>query len=65
VLRPDQVDNSAGRAVTEENRCQPGRGRGRELIEARAQMVQNVFLLDDRQLRPPCVLPRASIRKVV
>ena len=62
VLKLIQVDNSAGRAVTEEEiAASLVEGVDAGLIEAHEhQMVQNVFLLDDRQLTS-LMLPRASI----
>ena len=62
VLRLIRVDNSAGRSVTEEEiAASLVEGVDAGLIEAHEhQMVQNVFLLDDRQLTS-LMLPRASI----
>ena len=62
VLKLIRVDNSAGRAVTEEEiSASLVEGVDAGLIEAHEhQMVQNVFLLDDRQLTS-LMLPRASI----
>ena len=62
VLKLVQVDNSAGRAVTEEEiAASLVEGVDAGLIEAHEhQMVQNVFLLDDRELTS-MMLPRASI----
>ena len=62
VLKLVQVDNSAGRAVTEEEiAASLIEGVDAGLIEAHEhQMVQNVFLLDDRELTS-MMLPRASI----
>ncbi|NDP61906.1 hemolysin family protein [Polaromonas sp.] len=62
VLKLLRVDNSAGRAVTEEEiAASLVEGVDAGLIEAHEhQMVQNVFLLDDRLLTS-LMLPRASI----
>jgi putative hemolysin len=62
VLRLLRVDNSAGRAVTEEEiAASLEEGVDAGLIEAHEhQMVQNVFSLDDRRLTS-MMLPRASI----
>ena len=62
VLKLLRVDNSAGRAVTEEEiAASLEEGVDAGLIEEHEhQMVQNVFLLDDRLLTS-LMLPRASI----
>ena len=62
VLKLLRVDNSAGRAVTEEEiAASLVEGVDAGLIEAHEhQMVQNVFLLDDRMLTS-LMLPRGSI----
>ncbi|MBH1957778.1 MAG: HlyC/CorC family transporter [Burkholderiales bacterium] len=62
VLKLLRVDNSAGRAVTEEEiAASLEEGVDAGLIEEHEhQMVQNVFLLDDRLLTS-MMLPRASI----
>lgn len=62
VLKLLRVDNSAGRAVTEEEiAASLEEGVDAGLIEEHEhQMVQNVFLLDDRLLTS-IMLPRASI----
>lgn len=62
VLKLLRVDNSAGRAVTEEEiAASLEEGVDAGLIEAHEhQMVQNVFLLDDRLLTS-LMLPRADI----
>ncbi|CDS50547.1 Hemolysins and related proteins containing CBS domains [Polaromonas sp. CG9_12] len=62
VLKLLRVDNSAGRAVTEEEiAASLVEGVDAGLIEAHEhQMVQNVFLLDDRLLTS-LMLPRGSI----
>ena len=62
VLKLLRVDNSAGRAVTEEEiAASLEEGVDAGLIEEHEhQMVQNVFLLDDRLLTSN-MLPRASI----
>ena len=62
VLNLLRVDNSAGRGVTEEEiAASLEEGVDAGLIEAHEhQMVQNVFLLDDRLLTS-LMLPRASI----
>jgi len=62
VLKLLRVDNSAGRAVTEEEiAASLEEGVDAGLIEEHEhQMVQNVFLLDDRSLTS-LMLPRASI----
>ena len=62
VLKLLHVDNNAGRAVTEEEiAASLEEGVDAGLIEAHEhQMVQNVFLLDDRRLTS-LMLPRASI----
>ena len=62
VLKLLRVDNSAGRAVTEEEiTASLEEGVDAGLIEAHEhQMVQNVFLLDDRLLTS-LMLPRTSI----
>ena len=62
VLKLLRVDNSAGRAVTEEEiAASLEEGVDAGLIEAHEhQMVQNVFLLDDRLLTS-LMLPRAGI----
>ena len=62
VLKLLRVDNSAGRAVTEEEiAASLEEGVDAGLIEAHEhQMVQNVFSLDERRLTS-MMLPRASI----
>lgn len=62
VLKLLRVDNSAGRAVTEEEiAASLEEGVDAGLIEEHEhQMVQNVFMLDDRLLTS-IMLPRASI----
>ena len=62
VLKLLRVDNSAGRAVTEEEiAASLEEGVDAGLIEAHEhQMVQNVFTLDERRLTS-MMLPRASI----
>jgi putative hemolysin len=62
VLKLLQIDNSAGRAVTEEEiTASLVEGVDAGLIEEHEhQMVQNVFLLDDRLLTS-LMLPRADI----
>ena len=62
VLKLLRVDNSAGRAVTEEEiAASLVEGVDAGLIEAHEhQMVQNVFLLDERMLTS-LMLPRGSI----
>ena len=62
VLKLLRVDNSAGRAVTEEEiTASLEEGVDAGLIEAHEhQMVQNVFSLDERRLTS-MMLPRASI----
>ena len=62
VLKLLRVDNAASRAVTEEEiAASLEEGVSAGLIEAHEhQMVQNVFLLDDRLL-PSLMLPRADI----
>ena len=62
VLKLIRVDNSAGRSVTEEEiAASLEEGVDAGLIEEHEhQMVQNVFLLDDRRLTS-LMLPRSSI----
>ena len=62
VLKLLRINNSADRAVTEEEiTASLDEGRDAGLIEEHEhQMVQNVFLLDDRSLTS-LMLPRASI----
>ena len=63
VLRLLRVDNAASRAVTEEEiTASLEEGVSAGLIEEHEhQMVQNVFLLDDRLL-PSLMLPRSEIK---